>query len=232
MKYLVNINRRALETETIDEVFKKLVKEWMQIEGEFGLNYDEFPATPDPKTKLLASIIFSRHLGKGIRSDAYFQYRREFEDKAYDDDRISIEFNPGKVGYKTFITEICPILINAFDAYQLTIQDEEFIYEDWDEIRRLQINRRHGVYRVGPVAYYDGLLCKRAFQKTPEEIKQCLEGVAEDAILLRDGIYIIGSSEVLEFEEAKALTEKLKSSVIEQKKKSFSLRNLFSGSIS
>jgi hypothetical protein len=222
MKYLVDIRRRALETEAIDDVFKKLVKEWMQIEGEFGLNYDEFPATPDPKTKLLASIIFSRHLGKGIRSDAYFQYRTEFNDAASDDDFISIEFNPKKVNYKTFVREICPILVNAFDSYLLLVRDEEFIFEDWDAGRKLQIDDRHGVYRLGPVAYYDGLLCKRAFQKTPEEIKQCLEGVAEEATLLRDGIYIIGSSEVLEFEEAKALTEKLKSSVMEQKKKSCS----------
>jgi hypothetical protein len=214
MKYLVRVNRRALETETIDEVFKKLVKAWMQIEGEFGLNYDEFPATPDPKTGLLASIVFSRHLGKGIRSDAYFQYRRPFEDKAYDDDSISIEFNPKKVDYKTFVKKICPILIDAFDAYQLTIRDEEFVFEDWDAGRKLQIDDREGVYRLGPVAYYDGLLCKRAFQKTPAEIKERLEGVAEEVRLLRDGIYIIGSSEPLGFDEAKALTEKMKSCIV------------------
>ena len=76
------------------------------------------------------------------------------------------------------------------------------------------VNPRFKVDQIWPVSFYDDLLCRRAFNLTPTEVKERLNGKIEHARLLHNGVYLVGSSQVLSLVDAQRLCRETKSALL------------------
>jgi hypothetical protein len=213
MKYTVDVRARALQTEPYEVRHREFFAALKEIPHPWGLEGREGPPVPRVGNDYISTgISFTNLLGKGIRGQVMYQGRFVHlkEDIAANDDFVDLSFNPEKVAYSEFVKTVFPIYITTFAGYSAFIYDEAFNQYDWDAGRAWGIDGRHGVFRIHPVSYFDRLLCQRAFQLTPEQIADRLANRIEEVRLLHDGVYLIGSSEPLEFDVARDLSDAMK----------------------
>jgi hypothetical protein len=145
-------------------------------------------------------------------------------DDGSSDDRLIIDFDPAKVDVHHLIYTVIPRYIKALDAYRVDYDDEQFVdlaYAQHAQESTITstkpkavANPRFDVERIDVVSFFDDLLCRRAFDLSPAEVMERLRGKAEDVQLLHGGVYLIGSSQVLPFDEALSLSGKLKSALL------------------
>jgi hypothetical protein len=151
--------------------------------------------------------------------------RRKLTDDGYCDDGLVIDFNPIQLDYRLLIDTVLPRFIEAFDAYRAECYDEAFIEAAYEE-RKVEggtlytprvkeyVNPRYQVRQAWPICYFGERLCRRAFDLTPSEILTRVKPVVETARLLHDGVYIVGSSEVLPFERAQTLARQIYEAIL------------------
>ncbi len=111
-------------------------------------------------------------------------------------------FNTAKIDTEVLVETVIPAYISAFDAYLVEYFDDKMIELEAEELKGLAYNPRLHVHRVGPVAFYDDLLCRRAFNATPDELASRLRGKAEDLRFVGNGLYVIGSRQTLPLADA------------------------------
>ncbi len=168
------------------------------------------------------SIALTKFFGDGVkRAMILYSYRRMLKDDGYSDDGLILDFDPAKVDLHHLIYAVVPRFIETFDAYRVDYYDEQFVdlaYEQRVEEGRITftakskeyVNPRFKVAEIWPVSFYDELLSRRAFNLSPAEIMERLQGKAEYVQLLHGGVYLVGSSRVLPFEEAQKLCREMK----------------------
>jgi hypothetical protein len=156
----------------------------------------------------------TKFFGDGVkRAMITYSYRRNLRDDGYCDDCLRIDFDPAKVDVHHLIYTVIPRYIEAFDAYLVKYYDEQFVnlaYEERAEEGRITftakskeyVNPRFKVEQVWPVSFYDELLCRRAFNLTPAEVMERLKGKVEHARLMHNGVYLVGTSQVLPLDDA------------------------------
>lgn len=211
MKYETMIRSRAKRVESIAEKHKRFFTQLSEISPPWGIKGAVVPEPPAPGGNLGVGVSVSKLLGKGVSGRAYYVFRREFEDLGMHDDFFDMSFNPAKWDYRQFAYDVLPKYIVAFDAYFAQVGHVEFGHVDFDAERNFGSgDTRFGVYRVRPVSFFDRILCERAFGINPREIAARLQGSVESVELLQDGVYVIGSSQVMKFEEADSLCWKIK----------------------
>lgn len=183
----------------------------------------DYPADPSISA---ASIGLTKFYGNGVKDAMIlYSYRRMVKDEGFYDDRLTIYFDPAKVDLQHLIYTVIPKYIEAFDAYLVKCYDEQFsalAYEERVEEGRIiytpkskeHINPRFRVKDVWPVNFFDELLCRRAFNLTPAEVLERVQGKVEHARLLHSGVYLVGSSQVLPLEEAQKLCEDMKQAIL------------------
>ena len=132
------------------------------------------------------------------------------------DDRLIIDFDPAKVDVHHLTYTVIPRYIEAFDAYLVKYYDEQFVDLAWETPpeQRVHTNPRLNVNRVDVVCFYDELLCRRAFNLTPAEVMGRLQGKIEHAQLLHNGVYLVGSSQVLPSSDAQNLCREMKNALL------------------
>jgi hypothetical protein len=144
-------------------------------------------------------------------------------DDGYSDDALIIDVDPAKLDLHHLIYAVIPVYIQAFDAYRVDYYDEQFVdlaYKARDEEElnntgsRENINPRFKVERVNVVSFYDELLCRRACNLSLSDISERLQAKAEHAQLLHGGVYVVGASRLLPFDEAMDLCRKMGSAVL------------------
>jgi hypothetical protein len=173
-----------------------------------------------------ASIGLTKFFGVGVkRAMIIYSYRRMLSDVGSCDDRLIIDFDPAKVDVHHLTYRVIPQYIDAFDAYLVKYYDEQFdalAYEERVEEGKIvfsakskeHVNPRFEVDAVMPVSFYDELLCRRAFNLTPAEVTERLQGRVEDVRLLHGGVYIVGTSQVLPMSEAQTLCREMTAALL------------------
>jgi hypothetical protein len=211
MKYELMLRSRANPREPIEAKHKRFFSRLREMPQPWGIAGHEPPPAPDCGTHIAAGATISKLLGKGIRGQVYYQYRYEYlEDIGMYDDFVDLSFDPRRVDYRQLVLEALPAYIHAFEGYLARIEDDAFFDADFPKERELRMDDRHFVYRVHPVSFYDATLCKRAFGLSPKQVADRLYGRIEDVRLIHNGVYLIGSSAPLEFEQADRLSQDMK----------------------
>ena len=136
-------------------------------------------------------------------------------DRSADDDKIIIEFKPKDVDYHNLICNVFPKMISAFECYRAVIYGETMTLDEFNQMVELHyetgkdVNGRDGVYQFAPVSFFDRELCRRAFDLTPAQIVERLEGNVESVYEHYDGLIIIYSSAILTKEQMRGVNDKL-----------------------
>lgn len=203
MKYSLMVRSRIDPKQAIPDKHTEFVRSYSQS-GDSWPFIGEFPPPPEIGHHLVAIVKLKKYLHQGWTGTITYKFREpNAEDRAYNDDHITLDFLPKKQDYQRIIGEIFPRLIVAFRAYRVQILDERFYHLDFE--RQRAVNDRHGVYRIFPVAFYDRELCLRAFNLSSEEIVVRLAGKAESVRLFQDGVLLVVRSNPLTLEEAESV---------------------------
>lgn len=178
----------------------------------WGLGTKVMPRNAEMDRLGFGTVGLTRFFGASVKS-AMISYvpRTRLSDSHKCDDILSIDINPAKIDMQHFCYVTIPKYIVAFGAYLVQYFDERFVDVAYSvpAHERTIFNRRTTVSRVDVLSYYDRLLCELAFGVAPSEIRERVSSVAESTQLIHDGIYVIGSSKVITFDEAQLLTAAL-----------------------
>lgn len=185
----------ALTNEPIERKHDRFLKGIANLPPPWGAA--SIVPAPEPGAQLVATLPASKFLGKGIKGQVVYQYRRNFRGEAADDDWIDLTFNPSKVDYRALAYDFLPHYVEAFGGYMATISDNEFIYMDFEEKRRLKMDARSSIYRIDPISYFSDGLCERAFGLSAKQVMERLTGKVEDVRLGCGGVFIVLTSAVL-----------------------------------
>ena len=214
MRYYVEVRARAREEHSIPDKHKEFMDELVRIPKPWGLGGGPAPSAPSPGHELIAELAMKRHLGRGVQTPYLtYQYRHCFgDDMAMYDDNLTMFINPKRVDYRSLVLEAFPRYVAGLRAYIGSIGDEEFIFVDQEKLEEkdLTLHTRSEVDRVWPVSFYDDEFCQRAFGLSPKAVAKRLKGKVEQVSNMSNGVYIVGSSKVLEFEEADRLCWQMK----------------------
>ena len=156
--------------------------------------------------RLEVQVGLTPHLGPGVEAYIAYALRSEsyLRDNAQYDDRMIVEFDPTEVDLAEVAKTVFPQYVEAFGAYRATIViSDELSLDDWDEICELcrtgkDVNGRDGVHRINSVNYFDRELCRRAFESSPEDILDRLDGKVETARIVADGVLLIVTSDMVD----------------------------------
>lgn len=135
-----------------------------------------------------------------------YPHRGVLPDNGMGDDRLNMLVPTANIDLSYFIREVIPCYITAFGAYLCEYFDEQHISLG---IPQRTSNPRYAVDSVGLVSYYDAVLCRRAFNLSPEQVVDRVQGICEEARLHQEGAYIIGSLRRCTFAESTDLCARL-----------------------
>jgi hypothetical protein len=195
-----------------DDKFSCFLKGIKEVAVPWRLGDQPIPSAEKLKRKGGGVIGFPKFFGEGVkRAMMTLEYRQMLEDKDSCDDVLNITFDPAKADVRYLIYTVIPKYIKAFNAYLVEYFDDKFIDLAWNvpPEQRFYADRRFNVNRVDVVSFYDELLCHRAFKLTPEKIVERFQGKIELAELLDKGVYLVGTSRVLPFDEATKLCREM-----------------------
>jgi hypothetical protein len=220
-KYWLVVHARADEAVSAEEKHARFFEGIKDVPPPWGLGDRPAPPTPQFGRMSLASISLTRFFGDGVqRAMLSYVYRRWLRDDGLSDDALNITFDPAKVDVYHLIYTVIPKYIMAFDSYLVEYFDDQFIDLAWETPlgKRVPSNPRFNVSYVWPVSFFDQLLCRRAFNLSPAEVLARLQGKIEHAQLLYNGVYLVGSSQALPFDEARRLSREMKDALQGEKK--------------
>ncbi len=183
----------------------------------WGLGDRPVPPAPQLKRMDCGVIGLTKFFGDGVkRAMLSYEQRRNLQDKGSSDDLLNITFDPVKVDLHYLIYTVIPKYIEAFDAYLVEYFDDRFIHLAWDTPaeQRVYSDPRNEVKRVNIVGFYDELLCRRAFNLTPAKVMERLQGKIEHSRLAATGVYIVGTSQLLGFDEAQNLCRNMTTALL------------------
>jgi len=222
-KYEIELRYRAIVSESIECCHNRFMAGLEKIPVPWGLKEADVQIQlPDIGDDLLSVCDLSSALGNGIKGHSVYVLRSAdyLQDKAQYDDNVAIKFDPKKINFNYLVEEIFPLYIKAFLPYRATIQSSDIANADWPEIAdkcnstEKDVNGRDGVYRINAVNYYDRELCQRAFDLSPEQIIERLDGKVESVSLLLDGVMLIYSSKLLERDELEKIDAEVKALLV------------------
>ena len=209
MKYVLRVCARPSESEEPSDAHERVLKHWPTMSPDLEMRVP-------PKLGALGTHIsqFARikkgSLAGPIVGDLHYRLRKNLRDDSAHDDWLDLRFDPRKVGYEAIARTWFPNACETFGAYLGGIEDDESGISDMRAIMgRPGWNPRMAVYRIPPVSYFDAEICRRAFRLTPSEMVFCLAGIAEDVRVIANGVFILGSSAVLNLQAAEDLRIKL-----------------------
>ena len=196
------------------EAIRKLPPPW-------GPGDRPIPPAPHFKRQSSASVSLTKFLNDGVRRAMMtFVYRRMLTDNGSSDDLLIITLDTGKLDVHYLIYDVIPEYIQAFNAYRVEYFDDQLIelaYEERQEQGRSTLtakskvptNSRFDVEKVTVVAFYDELLCRRAFNLSPAQVLERLKEKTEYCQLLHGGVYIVGISKNLPLVDAQKLCDEM-----------------------
>jgi len=202
MKYLFTINARPELNDPISAKHDRLIAGLIRLGGEWGLPPGEYPA-PDPGREIVAHFNLGKRIGAPAKALVSYRYRRALQDDGGDDDYIYIEFNSKRVNISDLVANVVPAYIEAFQPYDVRIQNEEFIFVDFDRSRFF--NTRKAILRFDQVLFMDELLCRTALSMSCAEVMDRLVDMVESVTLMCGGVLIVARSSPITVDEGNAI---------------------------
>ena len=214
-KLKIEFRRRALPSESINDSHYSFLEGVSELDSPWNLGKLETLA--DIGSDLTLSVSLNKALGRGLKGDLVYTYRGSeyIRDTAQYDDNIFIEFSPDKISLETIIN-ILRVYVPAFNCYKVVVHNWAIVRTDWPSIvERCEdsgkdVNGRDGVYRINAINYFDRELCQRAFNLSPEQIIERLDGKVESVSLLHDGVLLIYSSKYLERDKLEKIDSEIR----------------------
>jgi hypothetical protein len=214
-RYWLVLHARIDEAVSAEQRHARFFEGIKDIPEPWGLGERPVPPVPDFKRSSSAVIGLTKFFGDGVhRAMLNYRYRRLLRDDGLSDDLLNITFDPAKVDVHRLVYTVIPRYVEAFDAYLVEYFDDAMIDLAAQELKGVAVNPRSSVHRVGVVSFFDDLLCRRAFNLSPAEVMERLQGKVEHAQLLHGGVYLIGSSRVLPLDDAQKLCREMKSALL------------------
>jgi hypothetical protein len=206
-RYWLEFASRARKEVSVENKHAAFFEGLRNLPEPWGLGSLPIPPVPRFKGGSLAVLSLKKLLGDAVsKSHVMYEYRRDFPDNGKSDDRLNIILRPSKVDVKYLVYTVLPAYIKAFDAYRVECSDEQFVDL---EAMRPRPDRRFGVHRFGSVSFFDDLLCQRAFGLRATAVVDLFSGTIGHAAVLHNGAYLVGSSQVLSFEESQRLSHEM-----------------------
>lgn len=209
-KYILCVDSR-IEEGVSTETKHQLTMDFLhQIPGDWGIDKGfEYPV-PKFGNDITAFFRLTKKLGKEIKGDIMYGYRRLIRDHHSCDDRIWIEFKAQKVSFNELITSILKKYIIGFRAYKLCLYPQDLIYVDKGIPQAVnnKINYRKCIDFFYPFHYMDSNLIMNLFGFGKIELLKRLQAANIDAEEVNDGVFfkltdsIIGVEQALDFNRA------------------------------
>jgi hypothetical protein len=206
LRYGLQLSHRAALEESIQARHSNLIDSLAALGPEWGIRPGSVIADPVVRPRDLSAYVDIRGaLPFAKKPTVVYQIRNASycEDAAQYDDLLSAEFNPDELDFARLALEAFPAYVGAFQCYRAAIFSWDMVFADQPGITEQRqstskdVDGRDGVYRIHPVNFFDRELCKRAFGRTPEQIKKALTGQVEHVEMLHDGVHIVINSSVL-----------------------------------
>jgi hypothetical protein len=207
-KYWLEFASRAHKEVSVETKHTAFFEGLSSLPERWGLGSRPMPPVPEFNGGILAVCTLTKLLGVS-KSDIMYEYRRDFPDDSQYDDRIAIIFHPSQVDMGHLVYTVIPAYIEAFDAYRVEYFDDALV-PVLAQRPKIRHNKRNGVSDVGPISFFDDLLCQRAFGLHASAVVDLFNGKIEHAAVLHGGAYLVGSSRVLSFEESQRLSKEMK----------------------
>jgi len=201
MKYLFEIASRTTLDQSVEKKHKTLIEGLKQVPDPWGVadkskDYDVSAFG----NQLISVFKLNKILGKNIKGEIIYRYRRLLADDSSNDDHIHIEFDPSKIKYIELIDVVLKQYVSSFDAYSASIFNEDLIFEDFEKSRNK--NFRDTILRFYPVCFFDEELSLRALKLAPQEVITRLTGQVEKVEIFRGGVVIIATNHLMSREQA------------------------------
>jgi|GEM_PF-1652941 len=219
-RYCLVIDARADEKVGAEQRHALFFERIKSVPAPWGMGNQVVPRGPTFRDGDFDAIGFTKFFGGAVKQAMLtYVYRRTLDDSGDSDDRLFIDIDPAKSDLHQFAQVVIPRFIEAFDGYRAECFDEQFLFSA-NKVREGEIvarspeptevdNLRFRVTEVMPISFFDELLCRRAFNRTPAEVLERMRGMVEHARLLHGGVYLIGSTRALSFDEAQALSDEM-----------------------
>lgn len=130
-----------------------------------------------------ATVTLRGRFGKGVVASATYLFRSDrHPDTARFDDVFVFSFDPATIGTTPLADAVLPALVLALDAYRASLADRDLRARDGPALAaRMQatgidLDGRHGIHRLAPLAYYDAHLVDAELGITPGEFAQRARG--------------------------------------------------------
>ena len=211
MKYRLYAISPATASQTVEIKHYTLFNEWKQaIQGGCW----EIPFVPKAPNSFRGSTgascefpPFSDPLTTGIVT---YRLRTEPRMATHGNDWLEIIFNPNNGNYNPLLTDVIPLIINTFSPSYLELGDESFsLPKIQSDGSILPGGPRACGGVVFPVFFMSEKYLQIHFGLTIELLLSKLDDVVEGIQVKSGGVYVIGSSKVLTFEEAITLTQNM-----------------------
>ena len=222
------IRARIYRDETLAARHGRIVSALAQIDPPFGLKGKPLPPPPpeDCGGKGDWHCGFTIHDRKPVITDVTYITREGwrpdydiYRDDSDFDDVYSVHIFKGysKKEYIRFISEIYPQVIEAFEGYTAHLGSAEYDFIEklttgaMPEARgtyTFAFNERWEIGYLEQVQFWDGLLCRRLFDISAEEVIRRLEGKVPFVRPLLDGVYVVFNDKMeISFDEFYEMNE-------------------------
>jgi hypothetical protein len=121
--------------------------------------------------------------GLGMAASATYLFRSDrHPDTAQFDDVFEFSFDPARVDLAPLGEAVLPALVTALDAYRASLSDRTLLAQDRAVIAAkmlangVDLDGRHGIHRLAPLAYYDAHLLDAELKVSPEAFAQRARG--------------------------------------------------------
>jgi hypothetical protein len=121
--------------------------------------------------------------GLGMVASATYLFRSDrHPDTAQFDDVFAFSFDPARVELASLGDAVLPALVTALDAYRASLADRTLLESDRVQITAkmlangVDLDGRHGIHRLAPLAYYDAHLLDAELKVAPAEFARRARG--------------------------------------------------------
>lgn len=206
IKYILGINSRVDDSISMEMKHQRVVNFLKQIHGEWGLDSTSEYLEPKFGSDITAHFSLTKKLGKGIKGNIWYRYRRLITDDHSCDDRLWIDFNAKEVSFQDLINSVSIQYIKGFNAYLLWLFPESLIYDssynNIPQSLKSRINYRKCLDFFYPFHFMDSILIKNVFGCTSDELFEKLQAAKVLSEKLEGGVYFRAADEIVSLESA------------------------------
>lgn len=213
IRYELRARQRVDVDEPIEHAHQRIFAPLAAQSGPWKLK--EMPPAPSVVGgNLSAHCNLRRYLPGIAKGYMNYQLRRDFAGSLMSDDWLELEFTPDVATYVPLLAEMLPLLIRSMHPYVVELGDVRFrdpvISEDGVSLVGAERACRGTLY---PVFFLSAWALFELYHVELDEAVRKLTPIAEQVTRLEEGVYVIGSSRILEFEEAVDLAHRLEASL-------------------